>query len=84
MFITSGVLSLQVKACANGICCAVATTMLPKKSTQALYCPQVQPIANDFLGRTFKAETWGMFLIPAGEIRNTNQGSLSQFVPAYK
>jgi starch-binding outer membrane protein, SusD/RagB family len=42
------------------------------------------PNAQDFIGRNFKPDTWGMFPIPASEIRNTNQGVLQQFVPAYK
>ncbi|WP_163710911.1 RagB/SusD family nutrient uptake outer membrane protein [Mangrovibacterium lignilyticum] len=40
--------------------------------------------ANDFEARVFKAETWGMFPIPAADIRNTNDGALQQMVPAYK
>ncbi len=46
--------------------------------------PSGLPNQADFAVRTFKAETWGMFPIPASEIRNTNQGVLSQMVPAYK
>ena len=42
------------------------------------------PNPSHFVERTFKADTWGMFPIPASEIRNTNEGTLSQFVPAYK
>lgn len=38
----------------------------------------------DFAPRTFKADTWGMFPIPASEIRNTNTDVLKQMVPAYK
>ena len=40
--------------------------------------------ASDFAIRTFKATTWGMFPIPASEIRNTNEGVLKQMVPAYQ
>lgn len=40
--------------------------------------------AAHFTPRTFKADTWGMFPIPASEIRNTNEGVLQQMVPAYK
>ena len=40
--------------------------------------------SSDFAPRTFKAETWGMFPIPAADIRNTNEGALKQYVPAYK
>ncbi len=39
---------------------------------------------SHFAGRTFKADTWGMFPIPASEIRNVNTGMLTQFAPAYK
>jgi starch-binding outer membrane protein, SusD/RagB family len=42
------------------------------------------PNQSHFTPRTFKADTWGMFPIPAREIRNTNEGVLTQFVPAYK
>jgi len=40
--------------------------------------------ASDFAVRTYKPDSWGMFPIPASEIRNTNAGVLSQMVPAYK
>ncbi len=46
--------------------------------------PQDIPNLSHFEPRTFKADTWGMFPIPASEIRNTNEGVLTQFVPAYK
>lgn len=39
--------------------------------------------AGDFTNRAFKANTWGMFPIPASEIRNMNTGVLMQKVPAY-
>uniref|UniRef100_UPI003217D330 RagB/SusD family nutrient uptake outer membrane protein n=1 Tax=uncultured Draconibacterium sp. TaxID=1573823 RepID=UPI003217D330 len=39
---------------------------------------------SHFSPRTFKANTWGMFPIPASEIRNTNDGVLKQMVPAYQ
>ncbi len=39
---------------------------------------------SHFTPRTFNADTWGMFPIPASEIRNTNDGVLQQMVPAYK
>lgn len=42
------------------------------------------PNPDDFTGRTFSANSWGMFPIPASEIRNTNSGVLKQFVPAYQ
>lgn len=40
--------------------------------------------AADFEARVFKADAWGMFPIPAADIRNTNDGALQQMVPAYK
>jgi hypothetical protein len=46
--------------------------------------PQGIPNPADFTPRTFKATTWGMFPIPASEIRNTNKGVLKQMVPAYQ
>ncbi len=39
---------------------------------------------QEFAGREFKTNTWGMLPIPAGEIRNTNEGVLSQYVPAFQ
>lgn len=46
--------------------------------------PSEIPNPADFTARTFKANTWGMFPIPASEIRNTNAGMLKQMVPAYQ
>ncbi len=40
--------------------------------------------ATDFAVRTYNPNTWGMFPIPASEIRNTNKEVLKQMVPAYK
>ena len=37
-----------------------------------------------FTNRTYKPDTFGMFPIPASEIRNTNEGVLKQMVPAYQ
>jgi len=37
----------------------------------------------DFVSRPYVDDTYGMFPIPAGEVRNTN-GSLQQFIPAFK
>lgn len=45
--------------------------------------PAGTPNAGDFANRTFKANSWGMFPIPASEIRNMNAGVLMQKVPAY-
>ena len=41
------------------------------------------PNEDDFTGRDFNPDTWGMFPIPASEIRNANAGVLKQYVPAY-
>ncbi|WP_340111432.1 RagB/SusD family nutrient uptake outer membrane protein [Maribellus mangrovi] len=46
--------------------------------------PADVPNPSHFEPRTFKADTWGMFPIPASDIRNTNEGALTQMVPAYK
>jgi starch-binding outer membrane protein, SusD/RagB family len=46
--------------------------------------PQGIPNPADFTVRTFNPNTWGMFPIPASEIRNTNKDVLKQMVPAYK
>lgn len=45
--------------------------------------PAGTPNAGDFANRTFKSNSWGMFPIPASEIRNMNSGILKQMVPAY-
>ena len=39
---------------------------------------------QDFQGRSFDTQTYGMFPIPGSEIRNCNAGVLSQYVPKYK
>jgi len=41
-------------------------------------------IADFALPRVFNPQTYGMFPIPATEIRNVNEGVLKQFIPAYK
>lgn len=46
--------------------------------------PQGIPNPADFAVRTYNPNTWGMFPIPASEIRNTNKDVLKQMVPAYK
>jgi hypothetical protein len=47
--------------------------------------PSGNPMINpaDFAPRNFVKDTYGMFPIPAGEVRITN-GNLKQFIPAYK
>jgi hypothetical protein len=42
------------------------------------------PNPADFTSRTFVPGTWGMFPIPASEIRNTNAGVLKQYIPVYQ
>jgi starch-binding outer membrane protein, SusD/RagB family len=39
---------------------------------------------QDFTGREFDPQTYGMFPIPGVEIRNCNAGVLNQYVPKYK
>jgi len=39
--------------------------------------------AADFTNRVFDPDTWGMFPIPAADIRNCNTGVLKQMVKAY-
>ncbi len=39
--------------------------------------------AQDFEGFSFNSDSYGMFPIPATEIRNTNEGVLEQKIPAY-
>lgn len=46
--------------------------------------PSGIPNPTDFAVRTYNPNTWGMFPIPASEIRNTNKDVLKQMVPAYK
>lgn len=54
-----------------------------EKINASFNIPAGTPNASDFAPRTFKADSWGMFPIPAGEIRNMNSGVLKQMVPAY-
>jgi hypothetical protein len=43
------------------------------------------PNPSDFTGRTFNGNnSWGMFPIPANEVRNVNAGVRKQMVPAYQ
>jgi hypothetical protein len=46
--------------------------------------PSGLPNEEDFTPRTFKPESYGMFPIPASEIRNMNANTLKQFIPAYQ
>jgi hypothetical protein len=40
--------------------------------------------AEDFTGREFNTNTWGMLPIPGSEIRLSNSGNLKQMVPAFQ
>lgn len=55
-----------------------------QKINESFNVPADVPNPSHFVPRNFKANTWGMFPIPASEIRNTNEGVLKQFVPAYQ
>jgi len=46
--------------------------------------PANAPNKQDFTGRNFDPQTYGMFPIPGVEIRNCNPGVLKQYVPKYK
>lgn len=46
--------------------------------------PSGIPNPSDFAIRTYNPNTWGMFPVPASEIRNTNKDVLKQMIPAYK
>ncbi|TSA32588.1 MAG: RagB/SusD family nutrient uptake outer membrane protein [Porphyromonadaceae bacterium] len=46
--------------------------------------PSTAPNKQDFQGRAFDPQTYGMFPIPGVEIRNCNTGVLNQYVPKYK
>ncbi len=46
--------------------------------------PSSAPNKQDFQGKLFDTQSWGMFPIPGVEIRNTNDGVLKQYVPKFK
>ena len=54
------------------------------KINASFVIPSGIPNPSDFVPRVFKANTFGMFPIPASEIRNGNKDVLKQMVPAYK
>ncbi len=58
-------------------------TYAEQKINASFVVPAGTPNAGDFTNRNFKPNTFGMFPIPAGEIRNMNAGVLKQMVPAY-
>lgn len=55
-----------------------------QKINASFVLPSGIPNPDDFVNRTYKDGSWGMFPIPASEIRNTNTGVLKQYVPAYQ
>lgn len=54
-----------------------------QKITESFNPPVGVSNPGDFTNRGFVPETLGLFPIPASEIRNTNEGVLTQFVSAY-
>ncbi len=54
------------------------------KINASFVVPSGIPNPADFAPRLFKANTFGMFPIPAGDIRNANKDVMKQMVPAYK
>jgi len=59
-------------------------TYAETKINASFVVPAGIPNPGQFTNRTFKANSWGMFPIPASEIRNMNEGVLKQMVPAYQ
>lgn len=54
------------------------------KIDESFNIPSSATNKQDFLGRGFDVQTWGLFPIPGKEIRNCNTGVLKQYVPKYK
>lgn len=59
-------------------------TYAASKINASFVVPSGLANASDFAVRTYNPNTWGMFPIPAKEIRNTNKDVLKQMVPAYQ
>jgi hypothetical protein len=55
-----------------------------QKINESINLPSGISNAADFQDIKFDKKTWGMFPIPATEIRSTNSGTLKQFIPAYQ
>jgi hypothetical protein len=55
-----------------------------QKINESKELPDGIPNAADFQNISFATNTWGMLPVPAVEIRNTNEGTLRQYVPAYQ
>jgi|WetSurMetagenome_2_1015567.scaffolds.fasta_scaffold00047_55 starch-binding outer membrane protein, SusD/RagB family len=58
-------------------------TFAETKVNASFVLPGGTPNAADFAGRVFDPDSWGMFPIPASDIRNCNAGVLKQMVKAY-
>ena len=59
-------------------------TYAQSKINESLELPNGIPNTADFQDIKFVENTWGMYPIPASEIRSTNTGDLKQFVPAFQ
>jgi starch-binding outer membrane protein, SusD/RagB family len=59
-------------------------TYTAQKINASFVIPSSAANPQHFTNRTYKSGTFGMFPIPASEIRNTNKGMLKQMVPAYQ
>lgn len=59
-------------------------TYAEAKINASFVVPAGIPNPGHFTNRAFKANTWGMFPIPAAEFRTANSGVVRQMVPAYQ
>lgn len=59
-------------------------TFAQQKIEESFDVPDGIPNPEDFQGFGLNPDTYGMFPIPAAEIRNTNDGVLQQQIPAYQ
>lgn len=55
-----------------------------QKINASFNVPEGIPNKQDFVGYGFNENSYGMFPIPAHEIRNTNSGVLQQYIPSYQ
>lgn len=55
-----------------------------QKINESKIVPPGATNAADFQDIKFDKNTWGMYPIPATEIRSTNSGSLKQYIPAFQ
>lgn len=58
-------------------------TYAEQKVNASFNVPSGIPNPGDFTPRLFDPESWGMFPIPAGDIRTASPGVSKQYVPAY-